>query len=127
MSAHDEARRLLVLAGKDLKALRHMLDVDAFDDEVFGFHAQQAIEKALKAWLALRNTDYPRTHDLSMLLGLLQEKGEDISGYFDLIEYNAFAVQFRYEAFEGEDEPLDRAAAVGRIARLVDSVARRAS
>lgn len=118
---------MLVAAGKDLKALRHMLEVEAFDDEVFGFHAQQAIDKALKAWLALCDAVYPRTHDLSRLLGLLQDQGEDVSEYLDLVEYNAFAVQFRYEAFEGQDEPLDRAAAVRRIERLVDIVTQRAN
>ena len=30
-----------------------MRDVDIFADEIFGFHAQQAAEKLLKAWLAL--------------------------------------------------------------------------
>ncbi|WP_372703813.1 hypothetical protein [Candidatus Accumulibacter contiguus] len=29
-----------------------MIDNPLFADEIFGFHAQQAIEKALKAWLA---------------------------------------------------------------------------
>lgn len=38
---------------KDLRALQGMSDPDVFADEVFGFHAQQAAEKALKAWLAV--------------------------------------------------------------------------
>ncbi|NIR50348.1 HEPN domain-containing protein [candidate division KSB1 bacterium] len=34
-----------------------------FDDEIFGFHAQQAVEKVVKAWPNLLGIVYPRTHD----------------------------------------------------------------
>jgi HEPN domain-containing protein len=62
MAERDEAQRLLAAAQKDLRALRGMTDADTFADEIFGFHAQQAVEKALKAWLALLGEEYPRTH-----------------------------------------------------------------
>jgi hypothetical protein len=48
-SDKDHARQLLDMANKDHSALSHMLDSTSFSDEVFGFHAQQTIEKALKA------------------------------------------------------------------------------
>jgi len=48
----DEAERLLFRARADFTALRHMGDERCFDDSIYGFHAQQAIEKAFKAWLA---------------------------------------------------------------------------
>jgi len=62
-----------------------------------GFHLQQAVEKSLKAWLAFKSVDYPRTHDLSLLLGLLEDRGESIDSFWSLLELNSFAVQFRYE------------------------------
>jgi HEPN domain-containing protein len=40
-----------------------MLDANDFPEEVFGFHAQQAIEKTLKAWIAVRRLAYPKSHD----------------------------------------------------------------
>ena len=43
---------LLAMARKDLVALAGMGDLKVFADEIFGFHAQQATEKALKSWLA---------------------------------------------------------------------------
>lgn len=55
MSDLDHARMMLNMAGKDLKALQNMLDMNAFANEIFGVHAQQAVEKALKAWLSLRS------------------------------------------------------------------------
>jgi len=50
-----------------------MIDNPLFADEIFGFHARQAMEKALKAWLASLSRDFPLTHDSSWLLGLLEE------------------------------------------------------
>ncbi len=58
MSDFEHARSLLRMAQRDLNALRGMINpaVDPtqvfFSDEVFGFHAQQAAEKSLKAWIA---------------------------------------------------------------------------
>ncbi len=58
-----------------------------------GFHLQQSVEKSSKAWLALRGIDYPRTHDLNVLLGLLEDQDEEIGPYWPLLELNPFAVQ----------------------------------
>jgi HEPN domain-containing protein len=48
-----------------------MTDPGVFADEVFGFHAQQAIEKTLKAWIALLGQEYPFVHDVDALLNRL--------------------------------------------------------
>jgi len=45
----EHAHALLEMARKDVRALTGMTDPEVFADEIFGFHAQQAIEKALKA------------------------------------------------------------------------------
>ena len=108
MKEADLARNLLSSAQKDLKAIRNMTDSGIFADEVFGFHAQQAVEKTLKAWVALLGGQYPFVHDLDALLNTLQKLGADVDALRSLVELNAFAVQFRYEAFESPDEPLDR-------------------
>ena len=115
---------MLAIANKDLKALKGLPDAEAFDDEIFGFHAQQAIEKSLKAWAAVLGREYPLTHDISALLDLLESSGEDVKRYWDLIEYNVFAVRFRYESLEVPDEPLDRAASVRAIEDLTGHVDR---
>ena len=39
------------------------------------FHAQQCVEKILKAVLILRGSDVPRTHDLETLTDLLTQAG----------------------------------------------------
>ena len=64
MSDQEHAEEILEASRRDLRALRGMGDVEAFSDEIFGFHAQQAVEKALKAWLAFLGQRFPKTHDL---------------------------------------------------------------
>jgi len=97
MSPADAPRELLALAEKDYKAALILAHADEPQADAAGFHLQQAVEKALKAWLAGKGVDYPRTHDLSPLLGLLEDEGERIEPFWDLLELNPFAVQFRYE------------------------------
>lgn len=121
----DQAQSLLSMARKDLLALEGMKDTDVFADEIFGFHAQQAAEKAMKAWLALLGDEYPFTHDLSNLLDRLTLRGQDVAAHLDLVEYTPFAVQFRYEAQEPDPaEPLDRDVALRRLKLFLKQVER---
>ncbi len=116
------ANVVLEMAHKDFKALQGMTDPEVFHEEIFGFHAQQAIEKSLKAWLAILGKEYPLTHDISELLGLLTDSGQDVEQYWDLVEYNAFAVTFRYESLAMYDESLDRKAAIKSVEKLLGNV-----
>ncbi len=63
----NHARALLEMAHKDLKALAGMSDTETFVDEVYGFHAQQVVEKTLKAWLVILGCDYSKTHNIRVL------------------------------------------------------------
>lgn len=83
--------------------------------EAAGFHLQQSAEKSLKVWLITKGIPFPRTHDLSLLLGLLEDGGEAIDPFWGLLELNPFAVQFRYELpgdgfpeFENSAKNVDR-------------------
>ena len=63
----SHARQWLAKADSDLMASQRLLDGDGPFDAVC-FHAQQAAEKALKAWLAVADAPIPRTHNLEDLL-----------------------------------------------------------
>ena len=120
MPASEHVNNLLVMARKDFDALRGMANNAIFADEIFGFHAQQAIEKTFKAWLALIGVDYPLTHDLSRLLLLLEESDQDVTEYWPLVEFNVFAVQARYESgLMAQEEPLDRKLIIASIDQLL--------
>lgn len=124
MNAPEHARNLLTMAHKDADALRGMIGNPLFADEIFGFHAQQAIEKSLKAWLAVLALDFPLTHDLSRLLELLEEAGQAMDAYWPLVEFTVYAVQARYEAGLLEAEvPLDRIGVTAQVERLLAHVA----
>lgn len=118
----EHARMMLDLAMRDFKALGGMADTAVFDDGVFGFHAQQAVEKSIKAWLAILGAQYPKTHDLRLLLNLLQGQGVDVAPFFGLVEYNIYAVQFRYDSCQGGDEPIDREKAIETVSNLMSRV-----
>lgn len=123
MSDLKHARHLFAKAHKDFRALQGMSDTTVFSDEIFGFHAQQAIEKALKSWLAARSIVYPLKHDLSLLLKLLADSGADVSLFSRLDEYTDFAVDFRYLDIEIADAVPDRNAVCTEVKILLDHVA----
>ena len=54
-----EAERMLRVARRDLKAASAMTDSEMFDEPSWGFHIQQAAEKALKAWISILKHDSP--------------------------------------------------------------------
>ena len=103
----DLARSLLNLARDDDVALRTLLEGAAVSDAIVGFHAQQSVEKSLKAALAARGVDFPYTHDVAGLIELCVDAGlelpQDLSGVDAL---SPFGVEFRYGAIE--PSPLDR-------------------
>ena len=67
MSDLKQARALLEAAERDYSALRGMGDTTIFADEIFGFHTEQAVEKLLKALLALLGQTYTTTKHLSLI------------------------------------------------------------
>jgi HEPN domain-containing protein len=71
---HDLARELLDLAKDDLVAAEALLDVAAVSDAIVGFHAQQAVEKAFKAVLAARGATFPFTHNIGLLMTLVEDE-----------------------------------------------------
>ena len=124
MSDLKEARTLIGVAERDMSALRGMHDADVFTGEIFGFHVQQAAEKLLKAWLALLGEVYPLTHDLDLLLDLLQKRAFDTARFRNLVEFVPYAVQFRYDV-DSDPEALDRVSALQRVEDLLKHVRQR--
>lgn len=59
MSPTDRPRDLLALAERDYQAALILAHAEDPQPDAAGFHLQQAVEKALKAWLGLKGIDYP--------------------------------------------------------------------
>lgn len=122
MSDVKQARELVEAAGRDISALRGMSNPDVFADEIFGLHTQQAAEKLLKAWIAMLGEVYPLTHNLELLLGILQERGVSAVDHQPLVEYTPFAGRIRYEAGDTRGLSLHRDVALRRIEALYERV-----
>lgn len=122
MSDIEHARALLAMAARDLRALKGMLEPETFADEIFGFHAQQAVEKSLKAWIAALGAEYPLTHNIARLLAILEDLGVKVAPLWDLADYTVFAVEFRYGALIEEEEPLNRNEVIYRVQELFEQV-----
>jgi HEPN domain-containing protein len=89
------------------------------------FHAQQAAEKYLKAFLSFSDIVPPRTHDIDELLGLCATIDKRFA---DLVEETSFltdyAVELRYDVeFWPEMEDVEAAfEAASKIKQLVLSI-----
>jgi hypothetical protein len=70
-SGDDLAQLLMEKAAGDEKILLRLIDEDDIPDDGLGFHAQQAVEKMIKAVLAHNDVSYERTHNIAYLLTLL--------------------------------------------------------
>ncbi len=110
MKWDEQAERLRRKAAGDEEVVKALLEISSVPDEVIGFHAQQAVEKLLKALLSHRRITFRRTHDLTELLDLLAASGVAWpSEIAEIRRLGPYAAEFRYEDFPLETaEPFDR-------------------
>jgi predicted nucleotidyltransferase len=59
-----DVRERLRAAYRHIRAFHRLVDFDEIDQEMYGFHAQQAVENAIKAWLSAADLEYRSVHDL---------------------------------------------------------------
>jgi HEPN domain-containing protein len=105
----EYAETLLRLAYADLYACRVLADADDLADGAVGFHAQQAVEKALKVAIVLAEAELPRTHDLEQLREQVEATGAQLPSELAGVDWlTPWAVALRYD----EPTALDRAAAL---------------
>jgi len=89
-----QAQILLIKTAEDEKALGS----SELSDAILGFHAQQAVEKLIKALLAQLNAPFELTHNLGRLRTALASTGESLPATpIPLDQLNDFAVVYRYD------------------------------
>ena len=117
--SRERAQLLLRKAAQDEFTIDKPFSDPASPDEVIGFHAQQAVEKMLKAVLALASVRYRRTHDIVELIDLLRDHGQPFPKELeDVRRLTPFATDFRYDDLPSEPEnPFDRAWALACVRR----------
>ena len=120
MSPLEDALLLFAIVRRHLQVLRLGLDA-AYPEEDWGFTAQQAVEKLLKAWIVLRNGQPPRVHDLTALAELSGLEFNPV-----LLDLQVYAVEARYE--EGPFPlPADRSELLAAIQQLLAECEKAAS
>ena len=103
--AEVEVRRWVEKAEHDLRNAEYVLGLakDCPTDTVC-FHCQQCAEKYLKALLIHHGIDFPRTHDLVVLLNLAAHAADLALGMEQVQPLNRYSVEARYP---GDWDPID--------------------
>ena len=117
----DLVRGWLRKAESDLATLERMLQSPVALDAAC-FHAQQAAEKLLKAYLIWREVDFPFTHNLSTLLLRCQVCDAEFSSLLTTAErLTPYAIRVRYdpEFWPSADEAQQARAAALTIRHFV--------
>jgi predicted nucleotidyltransferase len=121
-SGMDRQAELLLGKAADDEAV---ILIPGVPDGPFGFHAQQAVEKLLKALLSQRGLAYERTHDLEDLVESLQKVGETVPlAAVEFSKFQRYAVIHRYDNIPTE-HVLDRPQSLETVRILREHVVAR--
>jgi hypothetical protein len=89
-----QAQILILKAAED----ENVLQKDDLSESILGFHAQQAVEKLMKALLSQLSVPFELTHSLERLDRLLVANHENLPATpVTLIDLTDFAVVYRYD------------------------------
>jgi HEPN domain-containing protein len=93
----DYIEKWIIKAVNDLKVAEHELrqPADEIVTDAICFHCQQGVEKQLKAYLASKNIDFGKTHNLEFLLERCLEIDHDFKEV-DVGNLSFYAVEIRY-------------------------------
>ena len=107
----EVAGSLARLAAIDLATAEKLAPDPEMDDRPVGFHAQQAVEKAVKVVWMLEGVDFPKTHDLEYLIVLAEKQSIAMEAEVKSASWlTPWAAEFRYD--DAPIETLDRKRAI---------------
>jgi len=90
-------RQWLVKADEDLEAAKALMSLKTTFFSTIGFHCQQAAEEYFKASLTWRQIEFPETHDLSLLLGLISTAAPSLAESLEEVaDLTSYGVEIRY-------------------------------
>ena len=105
MLLDDQIAQFLRKAEADEAAMLLLASGTRIDGAIVGFHAQQSVEKRLKALLCFRKVYFPRTHDIQTLLDAVSQSGMAVPDEIEAAaELTPFAVTLRYDDIADESD-----------------------
>ena len=128
MKPPDAIRREIVAqwlarADEDLSVARHLLAERLSNYGAIGFHAQQAAEKFLKAFLVVHQVEFPKTHDIGRLLDLVASVDVALAHVLSpAVQLTDYGVDVRYPGDLPQLEADDVARAVDCAVQVRDAI-----
>jgi HEPN domain-containing protein len=120
MRSRELAKKFLQKAREDEVVLDKLLADPDLPDGPIGFHAQQAVEKMLKAVLAIHAVRFGKLHEIGQILALLRQNNIAFPSEFEeLDQLTPYAVDFRYpDVLATQEQTFDRAWAREMVTRV---------
>ena len=98
MDKTEELRQWFALAEQNLQVAKHLADnMHPTPDETICNQCQQSAEKDLKGYLFFNDVEFPKTHDLSLLLMMCADINPDFAKFSKQCKYlTNFGVMPKY-------------------------------
>ncbi len=95
-SLKEEVNRWILKAENDLKNIELQINTKTIIPDTACFHAQQAVEKFLKAFIVYNSTEPERTHKIEKLLEKCAKIDSSFMEYSFAVRLTEYAVEARY-------------------------------
>ncbi|MCD4819063.1 MAG: HEPN domain-containing protein [Candidatus Cloacimonetes bacterium] len=80
----------------DIEIVKIGLASNKIISDVLCFHCQQCVEKYLKLFLIYHNIDFPKTHNISIILEECKKIDSNFTVLQDIVYLTEYAVEIRY-------------------------------
>lgn len=119
-----DIRTRFIAATRNVVSTTTLIEANGPQEDI-GFHAQQAIENALKAWISSLDDEYRNIHDLADLAAVIRRHPTELDtpAYEALFWLTSYAVEYRYGGARVKLE--DRHGLLERVNALADGIADR--
>lgn len=113
-----------IAATRNIVSMINLIETNSPQEDI-GFHAQQTVENALKAWISALDDEYTNIHDISILAAIVRRHPAEIDQPAGeaLWWLTKYAVTYRYEGARVEME--DQHALLAAVTELVYEISDR--
>jgi HEPN domain-containing protein len=110
-------------ADADLAVAERLLSDETVFSNAVTFHCQQAAEKYVKALLVHWNIEFPKTHVLARLLGLIETRDAALAAsLLDAVALTPYGVDLRYPGDRPDASPQEAREAAGLARKVREAV-----
>ena len=128
MKPREQAKRRILAewlrkADADMNLAEHLVSEGVNFPSAITFHCQQAVEKYLKALLTWWDIEFPKTHVLAKLIGLVETRDATLAtSLLDAVVLTAYGVELRYPGDRPDATPDEAREAVDLARKVRDAV-----